>query len=1146
MSETNYIPLHCDDGVEDEHLTELFKSTETNLHFGHPTKHGVVVEPPLTHLQLWRFSLINMYVTDALNTRPPNQILEGRCPKPGLCGITIHTAYKMSHNSFWSLLVYGSIWIHLCLIVYEPWANFDMKPESYPIHLYIIECFILAIYSIDVYLHYISHDTDNYWDLSWAKVIVLCIVLNYIDIFTAIIFNTFLINGFLLRVGAVLRPMFLITRSQFLRATCRSILKSVPNVLDVLLLVCLYILMFAVLGYVLFSEQQLGIGVHISSPNTVCDEEAVAGMKYDTDCQLIQDHGNVNFNTLFDSYLSLCVLMSTANFPDVMMPSFHDNKASAFFFAAFISFGIYYLMSIIFAVIYHHYHTDNAHFVRKMTNNRARSLDAAFKQMVIFSKELQLPSYQLDEEKVEKIDFNTQRIYFSLFRRFLQFRRKGFGDRKTRILYNAMCQARVKTEAVKLHEDEGIGISRDQWQNLYKFVNVEIFRDPSFAVEFFIRQGKENVMLSLILGDENMYSMDGGCCEKLFINKNVENFKVVGDRNNECCFLCTQKIYFIWLRFRGWLYRIFTHKWVSKIIDLMVWIGTLTLIYEIQLKNYNKTLDEISNACIYIFTVEVTLRFIAFGKYFLKDGFNILDFIVVYASLFIDVFNPFQHGYFSNEEHQRSHSNGIVAFRLLRFIRALGTIDRFKLIISTSVTVLKKVGVLFSLEFCIFYIFSVIGVFCYGGMVSKESSLEMLYAAIQRNDVDDISFWEYIRDNYYYDNNMNYITNTIMVMVELTVVNQWHAVMRMYVELSTKWTYLYFYSFYFISVLIVTNVLTAFIFDAFIIQLQAARIEQKELNRKHAREAAVLEQQQLEKDKVREKQTRKNQKKIFSLQNLMSSRVSRSGSELIKNQSQTQKRNSLFGIEFNELPDKTHPANFSTFSMDSNTSDSSKTEDYLDDYIQELNDSDKDDWHKWLAIAMLYEFDSDDVIRGVWLYDRKKTTADFYEQIYGEVFVDFDEYLRAWGEPVPVPIYEHKHENNDSKDSMDGAEFVGMDSNISRDDTFQSFGDSQMTYQSKQHSIRGSGKDIIITRKAIKAKSILNDKDLTSTVNSLKDREGNINKVLIQGPKQSSIFSALSTAPQVGFAPQIINRKQKKQMSKASKLLDVYIPETPI
>ena len=47
---------------------------------------------------------------------------------------------------------------------------------------------------------------------------------------------------------------------------------------------------------------------------------------------------------------------------------------------------------------------------------------------------------------------------------------------------------------------------------------------------------------------------------------------------------------------------------------------------------------------------------------------------------------------------------------------------------------------------------------------------------------------------------------------------------------------------------------------------------------------------------------------------------------------------------------------------------------------------------------MLYEFDIDDVIKGVWLYDRKKTTVDFYEQIYGEIHRPFIEYLIDWGE----------------------------------------------------------------------------------------------------------------------------------------------------
>ena len=66
---------------------------------------------------------------------------------------------------------------------------------------------------------------------------------------------------------------------------------------------------------------------------------------------------------------------------------------------------------------------------------------------------------------------------------------------------------------------------------------------------------------------------------------------------------------------------------------------------------------------------------------------------------------------------------------------------------------------------------------------------------MRREIVDDTAFWEFVRDSCYYDGNMNYITNTVMVMLELTVVNQWHAITRMYEELTSPWAYAYFISF---------------------------------------------------------------------------------------------------------------------------------------------------------------------------------------------------------------------------------------------------------------------------------------------------------------------------------------------------------------
>ena len=74
-------------------------------------------------------------------------------------------------------------------------------------------------------------------------------------------------------------------------------------------------------------------------------------------------------------------------------------------------------------------------------------------------------------------------------------------------------------------------------------------------------------------------------------------------------------------------------------------------------------------------------------------------------------------------------------------------------------------------------------------------------------------------------------------------------------------------------------------------------------------------------------------------------------------------------------------ANITFDSLDGDGHDT-KHRDVLDEFLEELLVSDRENWRKWLSIAMLYEFDVDDVLKGVWLYDRSKTTADFYGLLY--------------------------------------------------------------------------------------------------------------------------------------------------------------------
>ena len=77
----------------------------------------------------------------------------------------------------------------------------------------------------------------------------------------------------------------------------RQILQSLPPILDMLGLVVFVMLIYSVFGFYLFGEVDPG-----------------------------------NFGRLEKSFVSLFVLLTTANYPDVMMKSYNTWRSSAIFF----------------------------------------------------------------------------------------------------------------------------------------------------------------------------------------------------------------------------------------------------------------------------------------------------------------------------------------------------------------------------------------------------------------------------------------------------------------------------------------------------------------------------------------------------------------------------------------------------------------------------------------------------------------------------------------------------------------------------------------------------------------------------------------------------------------------------------------------
>ncbi|XP_048198857.1 two pore channel protein 1 isoform X1 [Perognathus longimembris pacificus] len=122
------------------------------------------------------------------------------------------------------------------------------------------------------------------------------------------------------RVTRALRCIFLVDCRYCggVRRNLRQIFQSLPPFVDILLLLLFFMLIFAILGFYLFS------------PNP----------------------SDPYFSTLENSIISLFVLLTTANFPDVMMPSYSRNPWSCVFFIVYLSIELYFIMNLLLAVVF--------------------------------------------------------------------------------------------------------------------------------------------------------------------------------------------------------------------------------------------------------------------------------------------------------------------------------------------------------------------------------------------------------------------------------------------------------------------------------------------------------------------------------------------------------------------------------------------------------------------------------------------------------------------------------------------------------------------------------------------------------------------------------------------------------------------------
>ncbi|KAJ3604188.1 hypothetical protein NHX12_028929 [Muraenolepis orangiensis] len=142
----------------------------------------------------------------------------------------------------------------------------------------------------------------------------------------------------------------------------RQIFQSLPPFIDILLLLLFFMVIFAILGFCLFS------------PNT----------------------SDPYFSTLENSMVSLFVLLTTANFPDVMMPAYSRNRWSCVFFIVYLSIELYFVMNLLLAVVFDTFNGVEKMKFKSLLLHKRSAIDHAFQLLVSRQRPMGVSLKQFD------------------------------------------------------------------------------------------------------------------------------------------------------------------------------------------------------------------------------------------------------------------------------------------------------------------------------------------------------------------------------------------------------------------------------------------------------------------------------------------------------------------------------------------------------------------------------------------------------------------------------------------------------------------------------------------------------------------------------------------------------------------------------
>uniref|UniRef100_A0A8C5QY08 Ion transport domain-containing protein n=1 Tax=Leptobrachium leishanense TaxID=445787 RepID=A0A8C5QY08_9ANUR len=268
------------------------------------------------------------------------------------------------------------------------------------------------------------------------------------------------------------------------------------------------------------------------------------------------------------------------------------------------------------------------------------------------------------------------------------------------------------------------------------------------------------------------------------------------------------------------IHKVVRHKGFVYAFDIIILVNAIF----IALDDKSPLIANAEWVFLALYIVEILLKLYTYDPrtFFAKNQFwNWFDTFIIVAALIATSVNA---GLKTASQYNSQQVLDIVfILRVLRLIRIIDSVQRFRVIVNTLINILPTMLTFCGLILVIYYVFAIVGMEIFNGKIKffPENSTDPLAKSCGAIALRDSSFAK----SKYCRNNFNDIGSAFIVLVELTVVNQWHVLATGFSLVTHPVAKLYFIAFHVVIVIMIINIFVAFILEAFFVEYSLEKSE---------------------------------------------------------------------------------------------------------------------------------------------------------------------------------------------------------------------------------------------------------------------------------------------------------------------------------